>query len=181
MCIPKGPLTEPQQDQPRTHKPRHHRRGFCFYGGPADTSERRNIMAFSSDTEIERTTRGMIDRTLPKEGWTHEAHFAGALWLVAADFEAAQRDMPDMIRAYNESVGGVNSETEGYHETITQASLRAARHMLGSAKPDTPRYLVLQDWMASEVGRSDGLLSYCSRVRTTPTMPMASNRLTIRC
>jgi len=39
-------------------------------------------MAFSSDTEIERTTRGMIDRTLPKEGWTHEAHFAAPFgWL----------------------------------------------------------------------------------------------------
>ena len=27
---------------------------------------------------------------------------------------------PDLIRRYNESVGGVNSDTEGYHETITQ-------------------------------------------------------------
>ncbi len=37
------------------------------------------------------------------------------------------REMPGIIRAYNESVGGVNSDNAGYHETITQASLRAAR------------------------------------------------------
>lgn len=120
-------------------------------------------MAFTSDTEIEHTTRRMIDCTLPKEAWTHEAHFAGALWFVAADFEAAQRDMPGMIRAYNESVGGINSDTEGYHETITQASLRAARHMAKRAAPGTPLNLVLQSLMASEFGRSDWLLTYWSK------------------
>jgi hypothetical protein len=120
-------------------------------------------MAFTSDTEIERTTRGMIDRTLPKEAWTHEAHFAGALWLVVTDFEAAQRDMPGMIRAYNESVGGVNSDTEGYHETITQASLRAARHVLDGAAPGTPLHHVLRDLMAGAFGKSDWLLTYWSK------------------
>ncbi|MEH6487095.1 hypothetical protein [Hyphomonas oceanitis] len=120
-------------------------------------------MAFTSDTEIERTTRRMIDRTLPKEAWTHEAHFAGALWLVRADFEAARRDMPSMIRAYNESVGGVNSDTEGYHETITQASLRAAWHMLDRAAPDTPLHLVLRELMASELGQSGWLMAYWSK------------------
>lgn len=120
-------------------------------------------MAFISDTEIEHTMRRMIDCTLPKEAWTHEAHFAGALWLVAADFEAAQRDMPGMIRAYNESVGGINSDTEGYHETITQASLRAARQMVERAAPGTPLHLVLQSLMVSEFGRSDWLLTYWSK------------------
>ena len=120
-------------------------------------------MAFTSDTEIERTTRGMIDRTLPKEAWTHEAHFAGALWLVAADFEAAQREMPGMIRAYNESVGGINSDTEGYHETITLASLRAARHMLDRAAPGTQLHQVLRELMAGEFGKSDWLMAYWSK------------------
>ncbi len=36
------------------------------------------------------------------------------------------RDMPCLIRAYNEATGGVNSDISGYHETITQASLRAS-------------------------------------------------------
>ena len=33
----------------------------------------------------------------------------------------------DLIRRYNESVGGVNSDTEGYHETITQVFIRTLR------------------------------------------------------
>ena len=37
-----------------------------------------------------------------------------------------ERDLPDLIRRYNESVGGVNSDTEGYHETITQVFIRTS-------------------------------------------------------
>ena len=52
------------------------------------------------------------------------AHFAASLWLMRhrADLDLP-RDMPDLIRRYNEAVGGVNSDTEGYHETITLAFL----------------------------------------------------------
>ncbi|MFH1516908.1 MAG: hypothetical protein ABIH17_03405 [Pseudomonadota bacterium] len=120
-------------------------------------------MTYTSDTEIERITRGLADRTLPVAEWTHAAHFAAALWLVAAGYEAAQRDMPGMIRAYNESVGGVNSDTEGYHETITQASLRAARFRLDSSVPGTPMHHVHRDLMAGECGQSGWLLAYWSK------------------
>ena len=44
-----------------------------------------------------------------------------------------ERDLPDLIRRYNESVGGVNDATQGYHETITQAFIRAVRaHLAGT-------------------------------------------------
>ena len=33
---------------------------------------------FSSDAEIERIGRGLIDRSLPKAEWTHAGHFAAA-------------------------------------------------------------------------------------------------------
>ena len=39
-------------------------------------------------------------------------------------------DLSLPIRAYNEATGVANTYTEGYHETITQASLRAARSFL---------------------------------------------------
>ena len=49
--------------------------------------------------------------------------------------------MPTMIRAYNEATGGANTETRGYHETITQASLRAARSFL-MERPKKPLFEV---------------------------------------
>ncbi len=120
-------------------------------------------MTCTSDSDIEYIARGLINCTLPKAEWTHAAHFAAALWLVAADYEAAGRHMPGLIRAYNESVGGVNSDTEGYHETITQASLRAARFWLDKAAPGTPLYRVLDELMAGECGQSGWLLAYWSK------------------
>jgi hypothetical protein len=62
-----------------------------------------------------------VARTLPKAHWTHEAHLRVGLWHVlnhgASDALTLLRER---IRAYNESVGTKNSETSGYHETITQ-------------------------------------------------------------
>jgi hypothetical protein len=115
-----------------------------------------------SDAEIERIATGLLDRTLPKVQWTHAAHFAAALWLLAAPGRDAAREMPRLIRAYNEATGTANTDTAGYHETITQASLRAARSWL-AAHPGVPLSAVLAELMASEHGRSDWLLSYWSR------------------
>jgi hypothetical protein len=55
--------------------------------------------------------------------------------------------MPGLIRAYNEATNTPNTDTGGYHETITLASLRAARFML-AAHPDTGLSDVLAALMA---------------------------------
>jgi len=121
-------------------------------------------MTFTSDDEIARIARGLIDRTLPKAEWTHAAHFAAALWLLREQGAEAERLMPGYIRAYNEAVGGVNSDTAGYHETITQASLRAARFHLAAA-PETPLWRVLETLLASEHGKSGWVLAYWTKER----------------
>ena len=56
-----------------------------------------------SDPEITRIAQGVLDRSLPKSDWTHQAHFAAALWLIRNQpgFDDA-RHMPGIIRAYNE-------------------------------------------------------------------------------
>jgi hypothetical protein len=123
------------------------------------------FVPFSSDEEVIAIARGFEARTLPKEQWTHAAHFATALWLLACrpDVDAV-RQMPGMIRAYNESVGRANTDTSGYHETITQASLRAARAFL-LARPAKPLHVVCNELMASRLGESDWLLDYWSKER----------------
>jgi hypothetical protein len=107
----------------------------------------------------------MLDQSLPKSQWTHAAHFAAALWLLACRPDVdAERDMPGFIRSYNEATGVANTDSGGYHETITQASLRAARSFL----EQTPQHRlcdVCNALMASPFGKSDWLLSYWSRER----------------
>ena len=120
---------------------------------------------YADDAAIERLARAVLDCTLPKAEWTHAAHFATALWLMrnqpGQDLTTA---MPPIIRAYNEASGTPNTDTSGYHETITQASLAAARRML-AAREALPLHDVVDQLMASPLGRSDWLLAYWSRER----------------
>ena len=117
---------------------------------------------FISDAEIERIALGVIDRTLPKSEWTHAAHFATALWVLRRPDMNAEREMPKLIRAYNLATGVPNTDSSGYHETITLATLRAARDWL-SRRPEKPLHEVLAGLLASRFGRSDWLLEYWSK------------------
>ena len=119
-------------------------------------------MTSLNEIEIERIARGVIDRRLPKAEWTHESHFAAALWLISQHGDEAAHVMPGLIRAYNEATGTPNTDTSGYHETITLVSLRAARSVMraheGVALGD-----MLAALMASEFGRSGWPLAYWSK------------------
>jgi hypothetical protein len=87
------------------------------------------------DDAIRRVGEGFLACTLPKPEWTHEAHIATTSWIILERPDIRpERDLPGLIRRYNESVGGVNSDTEGYHETITQLFIWTLRSALaGSA------------------------------------------------
>ncbi|MFN7178250.1 hypothetical protein [Hyphomonas sp.] len=116
-----------------------------------------------TDDEIETVARAMMACTLPKAGWTHAAHFAAALWLLRERGETAARaEMPGLIRRYNESVGGRNTETEGYHETITQASLTMAARALAGAG-EAPLSDVLAALMAGPCGKPGWILAHWSQ------------------
>ncbi len=73
--------------------------------------------------------------------------------------------LPGMIRAYNDSVGRVNDDSGGYHETITQASLRAVKGVLEANPPDMPLFQIVNALMASGLGNPNWLLEYWSRER----------------
>jgi hypothetical protein len=125
----------------------------------------RTFVSFSGDDEVAAIASGFLDRSLPKSQWTHAAHFATTLWLMThrADIDLA-RELPGMIRAYNEATGGANTDTSGYHETITQASLRAARRFLDESPP-RPLFATCDALMESALGEPDWLLVYWSRER----------------
>lgn len=90
---------------------------------------------FANDEAVRRIGEGLLVRTLKRAEWTHEAHLAACAWIVLERPDLVpERDLPKIIRRYNESVGGVNSDTEGYHETITQASIRAVRAALARSE-----------------------------------------------
>ncbi len=74
--------------------------------------------------------------TLPKSAWTHAAHVAiGACYAVEFGPDALDRTRAGIIR-YNQAVGTPNTETSGYHETLTRFwSAVIAREVAGISDP----------------------------------------------
>ena len=120
-------------------------------------------MTFSSDSEISHIALGLIDRSLPRSEWTHAAHFAAAAWLLRQEKHDALIEMPDYIRNYNESTGTPNTDSEGYHETITIASLRAIQHILQSHPADVPLYCIVNEILESDLSDPAWLLKYWNK------------------
>lgn len=120
---------------------------------------------FADDDAVRHVGEGMIGCTLPKAEWTHEAHLATCAWLILERPDIApERDLPGLIRRYNESVGGVNDDTQGYHETITQVFIAAVRAALARSEGAglTERVNAL---LLAEEGRRDWPLRFYSRER----------------
>lgn len=121
---------------------------------------------FHSDAEIGRIGEGLLSRTLPRSEWTHEAHLAATTYLLLkrpdVDIDKA---LPDIIRGYNESVGGVNSDMEGYHETITRVFLRGVRIFLAEADMHEPLYELVNELLLSPMGQRDWPLRFYSPQR----------------
>ncbi|HKX92404.1 MAG TPA: hypothetical protein VJM15_08280 [Sphingomicrobium sp.] len=121
---------------------------------------------FAGDAEIEHIGEGLLARTLPRETWTHEAHLAATTWLLTRRPDIAiDKELPDIIRRYNESVGGVNSDSEGYHETITRVFLHGVRLFLAEAGPDEPLHELVNELLLSPMGRRDWPLRFYSAER----------------
>jgi len=121
---------------------------------------------FASDAEITHLGERFLARALPKEEWTHEAHLATTTWLLLKHPDIdVDAELPDLICRYNESVGGVNSDTEGYHETITRAFLAGVRLFLSEADPDEPLHELVNELLLSPMGRRDWPLRFYSRDR----------------
>ena len=121
---------------------------------------------FASDADVVHVGEGLLARDLPRAEWTHEAHLAATAYLLLRHPEIdVDAELPGLIRRYNESVGGVNSDTEGYHETITRTFLHGVRLFLVEADTSEPLHDLVNDLLLSPMGRRDWPFRFYSRDR----------------
>jgi hypothetical protein len=124
-------------------------------------TDRHEPRLFADDAAIRHIGEGLLACALRREEWTHEAHLAACCWLlVERPGIEPERDLPDLIRRFNLSVGGVNSDSEGYHETITQCFIRAVRVYLARTCPALPLVDKVNGLLRSEEGRRDWPLCF---------------------
>jgi len=121
---------------------------------------------FTDDGAVRHLGRGLLARTLDRAEWTHEAHLAACLWLLVERPDIVpEQDLPAIIRAFNESVGGVNDERQGYHETITQCFILGARLCLGRMPADLPLHAQVNFLLTAPEGQRNWPLAFYSPER----------------
>lgn len=95
----------------------------------------------------------VLQRTLPKPEWTHEAHLA-ACWTAVRRHGAdeALTMLRSGIKRYNEATGVKNTPTSGYHETVTRYYVGAVSRLAEQpfvavvADPSVTRDAPLDHW-----------------------------------
>ena len=81
--------------------------------------------------EAEKLIAEFEKGTLPKEKWTHHAHFVMALWYCYhLPLPVAIVRIKEGIRQYNIATGGMNTDDAGYHETITLFYVYVINHYI---------------------------------------------------
>lgn len=120
---------------------------------------------FGTEEEILAVVEGFRARALPKEQWTHEAHLVTAVWFHVnfAPLEAICYLRSGII-AYNESVGGKNTHTDGYHETLTLFWCRTIADFV-EAHRALPLVDLCQAFLRSEQSSRDYPLKFYTRDR----------------
>lgn len=84
-----------------------------------------------SFTSTDIIAREFCDCTLPKVQWTHAAHLQVGLWhLLHYSLTDAVVLLRERIQQYNVVYGVANTETSGYHETITQFYIKVIAYFL---------------------------------------------------
>jgi hypothetical protein len=90
-----------------------------------------------TELEIDKFLAAFEGCTLPKARWTHGAHLlTGACYVHALGQIAAIDRMRICVKRYTDSVGGKNTETSGYHETITIAWVKLLDSLLREVSGD---------------------------------------------
>lgn len=77
-------------------------------------------MIYKSDEEVKRLVKAFEERSLGKNEWTHAAHLTvGLYYCFHHPFGIAKNLMSDGIYWLNDAHGTPNTETSGFHETLT--------------------------------------------------------------
>ena len=103
------------------------------------------------------------EATVPAVEFTHAAHLVVGLWHVQTYDEAdALTQMRAGILRLNAAHGTANSDTRGYHETITRAYL-VLLAQFARAHADLPAQASAQALLSSPLAHRDALFTYYSR------------------
>jgi len=103
----------------------------------------------ASEETLDEFLHAFFHHTLPKAQWTHAAHVTLAACLLhQGDLPSVLPVVRNAISSYNVSVGTQNTDTSGYHETLTIFWLRVVAQSLRQS-PSASRLQAVRSIVAS--------------------------------
>jgi hypothetical protein len=119
---------------------------------------------YATENAIRALVNGLLDATWPEPDWKHREHCVATLGLILFHSEMdLDRDLPGIIQRYNEANGGQNTDTSGYHHTITLIYLNAIRDFVTSLPAGTIPVDAARALLRSPIAKKDYPLRYYSR------------------
>jgi len=120
-------------------------------------------MAWPTDDELADLIARFHAVTIPAPEFTHAAHLVVGLWHAATFDEAeALTRMRAGIYRLNDFHGTPNTDTRGYHETITRAYLFLLAQF-ARARPGVTVASLAQSLLASELAKRDALMTFYAK------------------
>lgn len=120
-------------------------------------------MIYKTDEEIITLAKAFEERTLQKADWTHAAHLAVGLYYIFHNPPGVAKNlMSDGIYWLNDAHGTANTETSGYHETLTVFWLKTIANYLDKTGREAG-LAALANGLPATVGDPNLPLKYYSR------------------
>ena len=122
-------------------------------------------MSWPTESELHDIVARFQEATLGASEWTHDAHLVTGLWHTTTFNEAdALTRMRDGILRLNAAHGTPNTDTRGYHETITRAYLVLLRAFARDHAPLAGAQLA-QALLSSPLADREALFRFYSKNR----------------
>ena len=113
--------------------------------------------------EAEKLVEAFENCTLDKSDWSHEAHLLAGMKMCILYGENASTEMKKRIIRFNESVGTINSQSSGYHETITYYWIAILKAFCGENNIRTfDQYAIDTLLLAENLAQRNSFLEYYS-------------------
>ncbi len=136
----------------------------CLVNFPLPHYQRNNYMLiYKHDEDVKALFEAFERRTLTKADWTHAAHLTVALfYCLNYPFGTARNLMRDGIHWLNDAHGTPNTQTSGYHETLTCFWMTIVKDFL-AARESERSLAVLANELTVSVGDPQLPLKFYSR------------------
>lgn len=126
-------------------------------------------MSYRTIAEIAALIERFENCTVNAAEWTHAAHLTAAAWYVLHhDLPEAINKMRAGILRLNEAHGTPNTETRGYHETLTVFWVRRAADFFGAVKDENLSIETINEFIARHADSRLPLGFYSAEVLFSP-------------